>query len=624
MSENKNDIRLFENFPPVSNEEWKDKIMQDLKGADYERKLVWRTLEGFNVSPYYRADDLEKVKHLDSLPGEFPYVRGKRIKDNSWFIRQDLSVCDYKEVNNKALDVLMKGVDSLGFLFKDDKQMSEQDFELLLKDICISSIETNFEGVHLSHFVLEKIIAKVKSEKLNVQNIKGSVDFDPIGRLTLRGNFCESQEYSMKRSKEIVELAQDLPNFQSLMVHGNYFHNSGSSIVQELAFSLAVGTEYLSQLTQLGLSVDEIAPKLKFKFSVGSNYFMEIAKLRAAKMLWAKIVESFEPCCKQKGKMQIHCESSKWNLTVYDSYVNMLRTTTETMSAALGAADSITVIPFNDAYETATDFSKRIAQNTQIILKEEAYFDKIVDPSAGSYYIENLTDSIANGAWKLFQQVEEKGGYIEAFKQAFIQTEIEEIASKRDLNIATKKEVLLGTNQFPNFSEKINIELTDAILNPQSLKIENAIVEPLKMYRGAQAFEALRYRTEKSGRTIKTFMLTSGNLAMRKARASFACNFFACAGFEVIDNFGFKNAEEGVKAAKKAKADIVVICSSDDEYANLVPEVFELIGKDAIVAVAGYPKNILDDLKAKGITNFIHVKSNILETLQAFQKELGI
>ena len=358
---------------------------------------------------------------------------------------------------------------------------------------------------------------------------------------------------AIENLKTVIEKTRALKNFRVVAVNGKFFANSGSSIVQELAFSLSQGAEYLTQLTELGLSVDEVAKNIKFNFGVGNNYFMEIAKLRAARLLWAKIVEAYGPECNCAAKLVAHSETNSYNLTVYDPYVNMLRTQTEAMSAALGGAHSVTVLPFNAIYEDTTEFSERIARNQQLLLKEESHLDKIADPSAGSYYIESLTDSLANEAWKLFLEIQEKGGFIAAFKEGFIQNAIKTTAAKRDQNIALRRDNLLGTNQFPNFTEKMTKELDASIFQPMDLSEENSEVETLKPYRGAQAFEVLRYKTDvhsKENKRPLAFMLTIGNLAMRKARAQFSCNFFAVAGFDVIDNNGFATAEEGVAAAK--------------------------------------------------------------------------
>ena len=303
----------------------------------------------------------------------------------------------------------------------------------------------------------------------------------------------------------------------------------------------------------------------------------------------------------------------------------MLRTQTEAMSAALGGAHSITVLPFNAIYEDPTIISERIARNQQILLKEESYFDKVSDPAAGSYYIETLTNSLVEQVWKLFLTVQEKGGFIAAFRQGFIQKEIKEMAAKRNLNIALRRENLLGTNQFPNFNEKITAEFDGSLFEPVDLTEEDADVETLKPYRGAQDFEALRYTTDvysKSNKRPSVFMLTIGNLAMRKARSQFSCNFFAVAGFTVTDNNGFDTIEEGVAAAKAAGADIVVLCSSDEEYPELALKTAELLKKEILV-VAGDPA-CRPELEEKGVKNFISMKSNILKELQGYQEMLGI
>jgi methylmalonyl-CoA mutase len=325
--------------------------------------------------------------------------------------------------------------------------------------------------------------------------------------------------------------------------------------------------------------------------------------------------------------MVIHVETGSWNKTVYDAYVNMLRTQTEAMSAALGGVNSITVLPFNAIFEDPTAFSERIARNQQLLLKEESHFDKVVDPAAGSYYIEQLTALIAEESWKLFLQIQDMGGFLAAAKAGFMQGKIKEMAAKRDLNIATRRENLLGTNQFPNFSEKMAASaISETVFEKLDLTAADAEIETIKPYRGAQAFEKLRFDTDRYAETHKrplAFMLTMGNLAMRKARAQFACNFFAVAGYQVQDNNGFATVEEGIAAARNAAADIVVLCSSDEEYADLAPAAFSLLAKDAIFVVAGAPE-CMEELKSKGITNFIHVKSNLLEELKGYQQQLGI
>jgi len=614
--------KLFNEFAPILTEEWEAKINADLKGRDYERALVWRTYEGFNVRPYYREENLKDLKYLDTLPGEFPFIRGNNKIGNDWLVRQNIFVNDFEEVNKKALDILGKGVTSLGFLFNDCNKITKNDLAVLLKDICLEAAEINLVCPTDSSNCAKLFAEYVSKGKWNNNNVTASASIDPIGTFVLKGKLDKK---AISRLKPALEKTKVLPLFRIIGVHGKFFANSGSSIVQELAFSLAQGAEYLTQLTELGMNIDEVAQSIKFNFGIGNNYFMEIAKLRAARLLWAQIVKAYNPEFDDSAKLIAHSETNRFNLTIYDSYVNMLRTQTEAMSAALGGAHSVTVLPFNSIYEETTEFSERIARNQQALLKEESYFDKIADPSAGSYYIENLTASLTNEAWKLFLTVQEKGGFIAAFNKGFIQTEIKTMAAKRNKNIALRRENLLGTNQFPNFTEKIDSEFDGSLFEEIDLSAEGAEVETLKPYRGAQAFETLRYTTDvyaKENKRPVAFMLTIGNLNFRKARAQFSCNFFAVAGFTVIDNNGFATVEEGVAAAKAKKADIVVVCSSDDEYAKIVPEVAKQLNEEILV-VAGAPA-CKSELEEKGITNFIHVKSNILEELSEYQSKLGI
>lgn len=618
--------KLFEEFPPVSTQQWMDKVTADLKGADFNRRLVWKTNEGIDVQPFYREEDLEKLNYLNSLPGEFPFTRGNKKNNNEWLVRQSIKVTDLAQANQKALTYLMKGVDSLAFVFEERGEVSAADLAILLKDIQLDAVEVNFAGNVCSRKVTEAFTQYVKQFNLDPKSIRASVEFDPFGKYALVGKFKKGQDHVLENMAKLVQSTAELTKFRTIAVNGKNFSNAGSSIVQELAYALAQGNEYLSVLTEKGVDVDAVAKKIKFNMSISANYFLEIAKFRAGRMLWAQIVKAYGAQSDCACKMIVHAETGSFNKTVYDPYVNALRTQTEAMSASIGGVDSMTVLPFNAVYENATEFSDRIARNQQLLLKEEVNFAKIADPGAGSYYIEELTASIADQAWKMFLEVQDKGGFLAALREGFIQGEIKKMAAKRDINIATRRENLLGTNQFPNFNEKIQQEMNPSIFAPLDLTAEDAEIETLKPYRGAQAFETLRYKTDVYAKTNKrplAFMLTIGNLNMRKARAQFACNFFAVAGFDVLDNNGFTTVEEGWAAAQEAGAQIVVLCSSDDEYTELAPAAFEAIAGKADFVVAGAPANI-DELKAKGISNFISVKSNLLAELKAYQSKLGI
>jgi methylmalonyl-CoA mutase len=467
------------------------------------------------------------------------------------------------------------------------------------------------------------------SQNLDVMKCFGSVEFDPFRKILKKGI---DEPNWLEKSVEIVKITAPLPRYRAITVTGNRMNDAGAYSYQELGYSLSYGNQVLSALIEKGIDPSLAAKKIKFKLGVGSNYFMEIAKFRAARWLWAEIVAAYKPpcahdcdnkasdgTCRCAAKMNIHAVTSRFNQSLYDPYVNMLRTQTEAMSATIGAVDSLTVRPFDEAFETPAAFAERIAVNQQLLLKEESHFDKITDPSSGSYYIETLTSSLARQAWALFLETEETGFY-EALKAGSVQDAVNASAGARFNAVANRREILLGTNQYPNFGETMSQKIENAAEG--CCGCDDGQLKRLNTRRLSNAFDDLRLATERSGKRPKVFMLTIGNLAMRLARSQFSSNFFACAGYEIIDNLGFKTAEEGVNAARGKGADVVVLCSSDDEYATLAPEVFNLLqGGKEIFVVAGAPA-CADDLKAIGIEHFINVRSNVLETLKTFNQKL--
>jgi methylmalonyl-CoA mutase len=389
--------KLFSEFPPITTQQWEDVIIKDLKGADYEKKLVWKTPEGFKVKPYYREEDLKDLTYLQVNPAEFPFVRGNSDKNNNWEIRQDICQKDLSKINKMAIDAVKRGAQSVGLIVKNVK--SETDFDVLLNDIDVTKVGIHFLKSTNYAETLTFFVNYLKTHKISPKDVKGSIDFDFFACVLKNGGFCcGSLEECVKTSVNLFNtFANELPNFRLLSVSAELLHNAGATAVQELGYGLNWANEYLVLLTEADLNIDEIAKRMTLNVAVGSNYFMEIAKIRAARLLWANILKAHNA---KHTQVFVHASTSKWNKSIYDPNVNMLRTTTETMSAALGGANSIHVDAYDDTYKCADEFSARIARNQQIILKEESYFDKIVDPSGGSYYIENLTDAIAQHAWK--------------------------------------------------------------------------------------------------------------------------------------------------------------------------------------------------------------------------------
>lgn len=618
MANNKYE-RLFEEFPGVSTEAWEAVINTDLKGADYQKKLVWRTAEGFNVRPYYRAEDLQNIEWLGTTAGEFPYVRG--VKNcNKWKVFQTINVECPAEANKKALHALESGAESVAFEICNEV---DKEFVLALTaGIDPTKNEIVFYICSSNTTIVEPVMEWAAG--FDKEAVRIAFDFDPLmWGLTRFGKFCCGKERGEdcfdKIAGYISRYSEEFKHVRFAGVDGSLIGNCGSTIVEELGYMMAAGHEMLVELIKRGVSATAAAKNIRFTTSITSNYFMEIAKLRAARLLWANIMKAYEPECKCAEKIYIHAVTSMWNQTVYDSYVNMLRGTTEAMSAAIAGVHSLEVLPFNAATTKNDEFAERIARNVQLLLKNEAHFDNVVDPAGGSYYIENLTASIAQEAWKLFLEVENEGGYIASFNKGTISARVKASAEKKNKEVATRRITLLGTNQFPNFGEVLKDQKAECTCGCNCEVGENALVP----HRGGEQFEAMRQAVDASGKAPKAFMLTCGNLAMARARAQFSCNFFACAGIKVQDNTFFASVEEGVKAAKEAGADIVVVCSSDDDYATLAPEVAKLVGEEAIVVVAGAPA-CAEELKAQGITHFISIRDNVLETLKGYLKELGI
>ncbi len=615
--------KLFEQFPPVTTREWMDKITTDLKGADFNKKLVWKTNEGFDVNPFYRMEDIRDMMYANALPGSFPFIRGTKINNNNWLVRQNIEVTNYSKANRKALNILMKGIDSLGFAIPDPESITEINMAFLLERIFLEGIEINFFTNGKAKEIAGLLINYAKKSSFDLSKINGAIEADPLGRLTINGTLCVPPEDGFDYLASLVTLAEPLTNFRVVNLNASIFTNAGADIVQELAFAVAMGSEYLTQLTQRGITSELAASKIGFTFGTGSNYFPEIAKLRAARLLWSVILNGFKPAYPENIRMNIHSVTSDWNKTIYDPFVNLLRTQTEAMSAILGGTDSLTVLPFDSVFREPDEFSERIARNQQLILKEEAYFDKVADPAAGSYYIENLTNLIAENAWKLFLEIEEKGGYLSCLKSGYIQQKLSKSAKKRTNDLATRKTSLLGTNQYPNTLEKITDSIDIGRIFKSKPVGDDLLVDPITILRGAQQYEKIRMAVDKAPKRPVVFLLQIGNLAMRKARAQFSANFFGCAGYEIIDNKSFESIDDAVKSVSDSEPEIVVICSSDDEYPQFAPDLFNRLKEKSIIVVAGNPA-CGDELSSLGIEYFIHLKSNVISILSDFNKKLGV
>jgi methylmalonyl-CoA mutase len=550
----------LEEFPPVSTEQWDEVVRKDLKGAAPKTKL------------YYRAEDLRGLEYLDSVPGEFPYTRGTR-EDNSWRIR--VSVHDVAAAQ-AALDA---GAEEICFV------LGEQNIDEVLD--ALPACAVHFEAGARAAELLEKLTGGRALARAGVH--PRSVDYEPLTDFDHAASLIRA-----------VRMSQ----FRPVTIRAHRFSEAGSTIVQELGFALAEGVEMIAQLTDRGLTPADAAQALAFSFAMGSSYFMEIAKLRAARTLWARAVESFQPAPAEAAKMTIYARTSHWTKTIYDPYVNVLRATTEAMAAAIGGADSLQVEAFDATYREPGESANRLARNTQLILKEEAWLDRSVDAAGGSYYLEVLTDSLAREAWKLLQQIEAAGGFLRYSESGSLDHDLAKSRADRETAVATRRAAILGTNQYPNLAERMLPE------------IERHDPAP----RAAHVFEEIRLRTERyaerTGHTPRFLLLEAGDVNMRKARSGFVANFFGCAGFEIQ-----------IAEAITGDPDAIVLCSSDPEYAALAPRVIQELrdaGKATPVIIAGNPVDSIEALKQAGVADFVHVRSNAAEVLRSWQERLGV
>ncbi len=599
---------LFSEFPPVSTEEWKDKLLRDLKRLDMEYRLTWNTKEGFDLPPYYRAEDLDDLDIVNRKSDEMPFTRFSGKNGNDWKIRQDFaSVNDLKKHQEKLSRAVKGGAEALGFSLSGLRKIDRRLFSAIARGVDPQKFDLYFSGIADPMSFVNTFFSCAKEKHADIKDLKGSFGFDPLSMMATQG----SMPFSMQELAGAFKMAEAAPNMKIITVHAGIFPDAGAMLFQEVGYALTMANTYIEELSTLGIPVEKIVERMTFCMVTGPNYFMEIAKLRAARWLWSVFCEAWG-LAPTRYPMHIQSRTATWNRTIYDPHVNLLRGTTETMAASMGGSDVISVLPFDIAFSEENIFSTRLARNIQIILKEEAYLDKVTDPAGGSYYIEELTQKIGELAWNHFVAIDNKGGFIKAFEDGWITDMVECSARERKDRAARRKDTILGVNHYPDADEevKVNIPL-------ESNNQPGNVIRPLKV---AEDFELLRLSTTELNKRPRVFLLKYGNPARVTARSAFATNFFGAAGYKILDTPVYKYLDDGVKAARKSGADIVVLCSADETYPEMARAAFDKIKNGTDIVVAGYPTTLIENLKDTGIKHFIHVRSNLLEELWGFQK----
>ena len=415
---------LFSDFDPISSKQWKQKIQFELKGEDYNDSLIWNSPENIKVKPFYNLEDLQ-----DKLP--------ITSKTNGFKICQNIFVFDLEKSIERALESIERGADSIIFTIENEKI----DIAKLLEKLPLETNEIYFN----LNFISKEYISKIETIS-KLRNAKIYCNLDPIGQLAKEGNWFKSQEKDNFES--INTISKLISNSSIISINSSLYQNAGANMVQELAYALAHANEYLNRISTINQPI-------VFRISVGTNYFFEIAKLRAYRILFNSIAKEYNP------NLECHLvvTPTKRNKTIYDYNVNMLRTTTECMSAIIGGADAIANLPYDALYHKDNEFGDRIARNQLLILKNESYFDKVNNPADGTYYIESLTHQLAEKALILFKDIEANGGFLKQLKEGIIKRKIQESADKEQELFDSGKEVLLGTNKYPNKEDKMKHDL---------------------------------------------------------------------------------------------------------------------------------------------------------------------
>jgi methylmalonyl-CoA mutase len=692
------EFTLRDDFPPVDYDAWRALAEADLGGASFEQKLVTHTYEGIDVQPVYTRRDRPGEGDPDGFPGLPPFVRGTEplgAVQTGWDLRQEHAHPDLKAANEAILEDLQGGVTSLllrldlaarNGLDPDHPAATELAGRDGLMAYHVDDLDTLLSGVHLDMIgvTLEAgaaflpaaavLVALWRRRGIRPDQVRGAFNADPLAVLARDGQLPMSPEIALAQLAELaVWTAEHYPHVTAVRVGTAPYHHAGATAAQDVAFGMATAVEYLRAMVEAGLGVDAAVRQFLFSISLGTHHFLAIAKLRAARRLWARVVEvsGGSPAARA---MRIHSRVSKRVLTLRDPYVNLLRNTVACFAAGVGGAEAITSVPFDSVGNLPDRFSRRIARNTVLILQEEARLHRVIDPGGGSWYLDWLTDQVAEKAWGIFQEVERRGGMLRALWDGWVAQQIDSAFAPRAKNLARRKEGITGVSEFPDLGEApIQRPLPDsaalraaarariALRRSANLPLGSAgggmhlaveaaeggaslgqlarvlgfhgeptAIPPLAPHMFAVPFEELRDASDAwlatHGKRPRVFLANMGSAAHHTARATYAKNFFEAGGFEVIGNNGFREAEAAAKAFTDSGATIAVICSSDKLYPEAVPQVapkLKAAGARSVV-LAGNPGANEAAWRAAGVDRFIFIKCDVLGTLREMLREEGV
>jgi methylmalonyl-CoA mutase len=674
--------------------QWRTAVEAELQGAPFDKKLVTRTFEGVSLQPVYTRADVSGLNHAEAKPGAAPFLRGYSTSgytSGTWEFAQEIAAAKAQDFNCALLSDLMRGqnsvavtLDRAGRSGKDADQAASEvgidgvsvsdvaDLSAALKDVDVTALPVHIRTGSNALPAAALYLAHAANKQVAAEKLTGSVTADPIGELIENGSLPTSLDASYDALAAWTKWAEKhAPELATVGVNAGLVLEAGGNAVQELAFAIAAGVEYVRALSARKVKASTVAPKIRFTFAVGPQFFLEVSKFRAFRLLWSRVAQGYELSAKA-SRPRVHARTNRWNKTVLDPHVNMLRVTTEAFSAVLGGIDSLNIGTFDEVIGGADEFSRRIARNLHTLLSEEFHTVAPVDPAGGSWVVEKTTDEFARKAWALFQDIEKQGGLVAALRSGSFQKLVAATAAEKDDAVSKRRLGLVGTNLFPNLKEKPLARVAfdraafassrasevkgrrsaaiKAVANDVDSLVSAAAagatigqlaalsgsaaetVAALPAKRASAGIEALRAAADafakKTGSRPKVFLAKIGPVKQHKPRADFSAGFFAVGGFEMIGKEAFESAEAAAKAAAASGAPVAVLCSTDDTYPALVPVfagTLKATKPDVVAVLAGLPadKAVVESFHAAGIDEFIHVRANVSELLAKLLKKIG-
>ena len=600
MNNDSKEKMLFQDFIAPTKQDWINKANIDLKGADFDKRLVWKNLNGINLQPFYtKEDQKELLKNTGENSAQV--VNYRRIL-----------VDDVTKANQLALKALGEGM--TGLLFEISTAVAADE---LLKDIDFNGIAVSFLVNKASFSFGTSYKSFLESQSIDPKLVNGYIDLDIFNQYLETGSLDGDL---LDQASQLTNIFSDYPNFKTLTVSGTIYQDAGSNQVQEIAYTLNSLVFLIEEMNRKEWSAKEIFGNLHFILGLSSEYFVEIAKFRVFNSLLSQIASKYEVI---NPKVGLSAKTSAWSKSVTDANTNMLRSTTEAMAALLGNVDGLELDPYDHEFKNSNDFSRRIAGNITTILKEESYFGKVSNPVDGSYYIEELSLQMAQNALAVFKNIESSGGFIAQTKNEKIQSQIAEIRIKKIKLLSQRRIAMVGVNKYPNLMETVSEDILDH---------ENKNEDPklLVRQRAGMEMEKIRYTTEhfvtQKGYRPIVEIASFGQLTMRKARAAFAYDFMGVGAFEIESEKSFNSYKEAAEKTAASHSNVVVICSSDPDYQESALDFvkdFRAQNSSKVLLLAGNPEGIQESLVEAGLDGFLHVRSDIFKTLTEIQQKIS-